>query len=311
MTLRARQGGVALITALLIMFLLAGLAADLAWDNAMDVRRTMTMLYHDEGTQAALGAETWVMSLLRDDAEDSETDHFGEIWAAEMPVLPIDSDTIQGALQGEIQDLQGRFNVNNLVGQNGRVDANALAQFRRLLAALGLDPRFADLAADWIDADQIAELAGAEDSIYSSLTPPYRVANQKLTSVTELAALEGMDKATFDLLLPHITALPGETGINVNTATGPVLQSLSDSISASDAEALMAEREESGFANVENSFAAFLGPDGARNLQETSNFFRLKVIVQIATVRITYYSVLLRDPQRGTVVPILRSFGTI
>ncbi len=308
---QTRQRGVALITALLIMFLLAALAADLTWDNAMDVRRTMTMLYHDEGTQAALGAETWVMSLLRDDLQDSETDHFGEIWAAEMHVLPIDSDTIQGALQGEIQDLQGRFNVNNLVGQNGRVDTNALAQFRRLLTALDLDPRFADLSVDWIDADQRAELAGAEDSIYSSLTPPYRVANQKLTSVTELAALVGMDKATFDLLLPHITALPGKTEINVNTASGPVLQSLGDGISASIAESLMAEREESGFANAANSFAAYLGPDRARELQESSNFFQLKVVVQIATVRITYYSVLLRDPQRGTVVPILRSFGTI
>ena len=308
---RAQQRGVALITALLIMFLLAALAADLTWDNAMDVRRTMTMLYHDEGTQAALGAEIWVMSLLRNDAQDSETDHLGEIWASEMPVLPIDSDTIQGALQGEIQDLQGRFNVNNLVGSNGRIDANALAQFQRLLEALDLDPRFADLSADWIDADQRAELAGAEDPIYSSLTPPYRAANQKLTSVTELAALVGMDKAIFDRLLPHITALPGKTQINVNTATGPVLQSLGDSISASVAEALMAEREEAGFASVENSFAAYLGPDVARELQATSNFFQLKVIVQIATVRITYYSVLLRDPQRGTVVPILRSFGTI
>lgn len=308
---RVQQRGVALITALLIMFLLAALAADLTWDNAMDVRRTMTLLYHDEGTQAALGAEIWVMSLLRDDAQDSETDHLGEIWAIEMPVLPIDSETIQGALQGDIQDLQGRFNVNNLVGSNGRIDANALAQFQRLLEALDLDPRFADLSADWIDADQRAELAGAEDPIYSSLTPPYRAANQKLTSVTELAALVGMDKATFDRLLPHITALPGNTQINVNTATGPVLQSLGESISASVAEALMAEREEAGFASVENSFAAYLGPDVARELQETSSFFQLKVIVQIATVRITYYSVLLRDPQRGTVVPILRSFGTI
>ena len=308
---RVQQRGVALITALLIMFLLAALAADLTWDNAMDVRRTMTLLYHDEGTQAALGAEIWVMSLLRDDAQDSETDHLGEIWAIEMPVLPIDSETIQGALQGDIQDLQGRFNVNNLVGSNGRIDANALAQFQRLLEALDLDPRFADLSADWIDADQRAELAGAEDPIYSSLTPPYRAANQKLTSVTELAALVGMDKATFDRLLPHITALPGNTQINVNTATGPVLQSLGESISASVAEALVAEREEAGFASVENSFAAYLGPDVARELQETSSFFQLKVIVQIATVRITYYSVLLRDPQRGTVVPILRSFGTI
>ena len=309
--LRARQRGVALMTALLIMALLASLGLSLSWDNAMDVRRTMTMLYHDEGTQAALGAEVWVMSLLRDDAQDSQTDHLGEIWAAEMPVLPIESDTVQGALHGDVQDLQGRFNVNNLVSRNGEIDTVSLDQFRRLLAALDIDPRFADLAADWIDVDQSAELAGAEDAIYSGMVPPYRSANQHLTSVTELAALEGMDKATFDILLPHITALPGRTAINVNTATAVVLQSLSDDISADIAESLMSEREEAGFANIESSFAPYLGAEDARDLRETSDYFRLKVIVQIDTVRITYYSVLQRDPQRGTVVPILRSFGTI
>ncbi len=309
--LRARQRGVALITALLIMALLASLGLSLSWDNAMDVRRTMTMLYHDEGTQAALGAEVWVMSLLRDDAQDSETDHLGEIWAAEMPVLPIESDTVQGALHGDVQDLQGRFNVNNLVSRNGEIDTVSLDQFRRLLAALDVDPRFADLAADWIDVDQSAELAGAEDAIYSGMVPPYRSANQHLTSVTELAALEGMDKATFDILLPHITALPGRTAINVNTATAAVLQSLGDDISADIAESLMGEREEAGFTNIESSFAPYLGAEDARDLGETSDYFQLKVIVQIDTVRITYYSVLQRDPQRGTVVPILRSFGTI
>jgi general secretion pathway protein K len=309
--LRTRQRGVALITALLIMALLATLALSLSWDNALDVRRTMTMLYYDEGTQAALGAETWVMSLLRDDAQDSETDHLGEIWAAEMPVLPIESDTIQGALHGDVEDLQGRFNVNNLVTRNGEIDNLALEQFRRLLSALSIDPRFADLAADWIDADQRAELAGAEDPIYSGMVPPYRSANQHLTSATELAALEGMDKATFDILLPHITALPGRTEINVNTATWAVLQSLSDDISADIAESLLGEREESGFANIESTFAPYLGVEEARELRETSDYFQLKVVVQIDTVRITYYSVLQRDPQRGTVVPILRSFGTI
>ena len=228
-----------------------------------------------------------------------------------MPVLPIESDTIQGALHGDVQDLQGRFNVNNLVRQNGSIDQQSLEQFRRLLAALNIDPRFADLTADWIDADQNAELAGAEDAIYLGMTPPYRSANQHLTSVTELAALEGMDKATFDILLPHIIALPGRTEINVNTATFAVLRSLSDNISNEDAESLMSEREESGFANIETTFAPYLGAEAARGLRETSDYFRLKVIVQIDTVRITYFSVLQRDPQRGTVVPILRSFGTI
>ncbi len=309
---RRRQSGVALMTALLVMALLGTLAISLAWDNGMDVRRTYSMLYHDEGSQAALGAENWVASILRDDAVDTDTDHLGEIWAQELPVLPIESDTIQGAIQGEIEDLQGRFNINNLVDSGGQVDQDALAQFERLLVNLGLDPRFAGLAADWLDADQDAVFPnGAEDQIYTGMIPPYRSADQRITSITELMALEGMDKATFDTLAPHISALPGSTGINVNTATAAVLGSLDEGLSPNDIESMIAEREDGGFTDFQNYFQTLVPAEVLDTLEETSSFFQLKVVVQIDTVRVTYYSVLYRDPATGTTTPILRSFGTI
>ena len=227
MKLPARSRGVALITALLITAITASLASGLAWNNALDVRRTMVLLFHEQGMQVALGAESWIRNILRDDAIDSQTDHLGELWASELPGLPVDNDSVQGAVTGNIEDLQGRFNVNNLIAQNGEVDEDVLEQFRRLLRALDLDSRLAGVAADWIDADQNASFPdGAEDPIYTGLTPPYRTYNRLLSNVTELAALEGMDKASFDILLPHITALPGRTQINVNTATAALLQSL-------------------------------------------------------------------------------------
>jgi len=311
------QNGAALITAMLIMALLAILAADLTWDNGLDMRRTMTMLYHDEGVQAVYGAEDWVRIILRDDANDSPTDHLGEIWAAEFPVLPIESDTVQGAVQGGLEDLQGRFNINNLIDENGDVDQDALEQLQRLLLILDLEPRFAGLAADWLDADDRAGMPdGAEDSIYTGMTPPYLAANQTLTNVSELMALEGMDKLTFDTLAPHITALPklgaGQpTKINVNTATAAVLQSLDENLSPADVERLIADRENGGFTDFQNDFSSFVAADVInRYLDETSSYFQLKVVVQIATVRITYFSVLYREIQGGATVPIQRSFGT-
>jgi hypothetical protein len=45
-------------------------------------------------------------------------------------------------------------------------------------------------------------------------------------------------------------------------------------------------------------------------LAETSEFFQLKAVVQIDTVRVTYYSILLRAPNGGPVTTILRSTGT-
>ncbi len=301
--------GVALITAILIVALIASLTYTLKWNNSLDLRRTSVMLNRDQAVQVAMGAESWIQNILRQDLEDSDTDHLGEIWASDLPGLPIDG----GEVLGDIEDLQGRFNVNNLIGEDGDIDEEALQQFQRLLIALGLDPRFAGIAGDWIDANQDTEFPdGAEDSIYTGITPPYRAANQLLSSASEFAALEGMDKATLDALLPHIVALPGHTEINVNTATAAVLQSLDERITVADAERLIAERAEAGFGEMGQSFAGLMDPDDiSRRLVETTEFFQLKVIVRVDTVRITYYSILERNPTRGDVTPILRSLGTI
>jgi len=304
---RRRARGVALITAMLITVLAGLIAANLAWDNALDVRRTMVLLARDQAVQVALGAESWVASILRQDLADTETDHLGEIWASELPGLPIEG----GEVFGELVDLQGRFNINNLVAEDGSTDEAALEQFRRLLAALELDPRFAGLAADWLDADLDASFPdGAEDPIYTGILPPYRTANQPVTSASELAALEGMDEATLDTLLPHVTALPGRTAVNVNTATPAVLQSLDANIGPADVERLVAERETAGFANVEQTFQPLVAPEMLQEITETTRFFQLKVVVRIDTVRVTFYSVLQRSPQGG-VATIGRSLGAI
>jgi general secretion pathway protein K len=305
-----RQRGVALITAILITALVSSVALSLAWDNALDMRRTMTLLYRDQAVQVAMGAESWVQSILRDDLAETDTDHLGEIWASELPGLPVESDVVQGQLFGNIEDLQGRFNVNNLVDQNGEVDELALEQFRRLLLVLELDPRIAGIAADWIDANQEAGFPdGAEDAIYTGFIPAYRTPNLPITNAAELAALEGVDKASFDILAPHIVALPGRTGINVNTATAAVLQSLDENLSASDVESLISERENGGFADLQSTFSTLVAPEILPQLEETTSFFQLRLVVQIATVRIIYFSTLQRGA-RGQVVPILRSLGT-
>ena len=303
---RTTNRGVALITAMLITALASMVAANLAWDNALDVRRTMVLLNHEQAVQVALGAESWVIGILHQDLEDSETDHLGEIWAIALPGLPIDG----GEVTGTIEDLQGRFNVNNLIDDNGEVVPESLERFRGLLIALELDPRFAGIAADWIDSDiEAAFPDGAEDPIYTGIIPPYRSANQSLTSASEFAALEGMTRESFNILRPHITALPGRTNININTATGPVLQSLDENLSAADVERLLAERESAGFADIQSTFSSLVTPDVLNTLDESTNYFQLKVVVRIDTVRVTLYSVLQRGPQ-GSVAPILRSLGT-
>lgn len=304
--------GVALITAMLITALAGTVAAGLSWDNALDVRRTMVMLFRDQAIQVAVGSEGWVSSILVDDQANSTSDHLGEIWATEIPALPIDSEAVQGEIYGKIEDLQGRFNINNLLDGNGKIDQPSLEQFERLLTILGLELRLAGITADWLDADQSESIPdGAEDPFYTGLIPAYRTANQRISNITELAALDGMDRASFEILLPHVTALPERTPINVNTATPAVLRSLGPNIDESDAEGLVSQREAGGFVDYAAVFAPLVDQNLQQWISETSSYFQLKAVVQIDTVRISLFTVLHRDAGRPAVTPISRSLGTI
>jgi general secretion pathway protein K len=272
----------------------------------------MVMLYRDQAIQVAVGSEGWVRSILRDDQASSTTDHLGEIWATEIPALPLDTEAVQGEIFGQIEDLQGRFNINNLLDSKGEIDQPSFEQYERLLEALGLNARLAGITADWLDTDQTERIPdGAEDPLYSGLMPPYRTANQRISNITELAALDGMDRASFEILLPHVTALPERTPINVNTATLAVLQSLGPNIRETDAEGLIALREDGGFVDYAGVFAPLVDAGLQNWISETSSYFQLKAVVRIDTVRISLFTVLHRDTNSPDVTPILRSLGTL
>ena len=314
MSRRRANRGVALITAMLISAITATLATGLATDNALDVRRTAVLLYHEQAQQVALGAEAWIRNILRDDYQDDPNeDHLGELWASELPALPVDNGSVQGAVTGQVEDLEGRFNVNKLIGADGQADPVFVEQFERLLQVLDLDPQFAGLAADWIDGDERAGIPyGAEDPIYTGMTPPYRTYNRGLSNVTELAALEGMTQAQFRILQPHVTALPANTKINVNTATIPVLRSLGDNLDLATAESLVQQREDQGGfgSDYETTFSPLIDSRLDNEYTIITSYFQLNAVVQIDTVRITYYSTLHRDGS-GAVSVLVRSLGTL
>ena len=168
------------------------------------------------------------------------------------------------------------------------------------------------MTADWLDPDQNETIPdGAEDPLYSGFIPPYRTADMPISNITELSAVDGMDRISFEILLPHVIALPGRTQINVNTASIAVLQSLGPNIDLGTAEGLVQMRENGGFADFSGVFAPLLAPDLVPWISETSSYFQLKAVVQIDTVRVSLFTVLHRNASNGSVTPILRSLGTI
>ncbi len=307
-TSAAQKGVVAILFAVLIVSLTTILAVNLAWDNTLDARRSASLYWREQSVQVALGAEDWIGGILKLDAQETETDHLAEIWATELPPLPVEGAGLVGDVAGSLTDVQGLFNVTNLLDSNGAIDEASLQQFERLLLALDIDPKYAGVAADWLDSDSEPHFpSGAEDNAYTGLNPPYRPPNRPISDISEFAALFEMEPEVFATLRPHIVVLPATTVINVNTATVPVLQSLDERVSSGEAERLLEEREDGGFADMQASFQSLVEPDFLPRLGETSNYFRLRAVVRIGSVRITMYSLFFRGPN-GEVVPILRTF---
>jgi len=311
LTNRRRQSGIALITAVLIVALATILATQIGFDSALEQRRSGTVLLLDQAFLVGLGAEAWAASYLKDDLENSEQDHFGERWATPIPPIPIDG----GMIEGFIEDMQGRFNLNALVTAEGAVNPEGLREFQNLLSALELESKWAGILADWLDTDtQPSFPDGAEDDLYTSQTPPYRAANGPITSVSELLALPGFDLERYQRLRPYVTALPIGTRINLCTAPGAVIDALSDGTKefSVDPEGLARQREERCFPTTNDLKAAF-GDDAfnriATRVEEKSSFFRLTALVSIGTTQMSLYSLLQRDTS-GTVRPVLRSLGS-
>jgi general secretion pathway protein K len=307
---RRAQRGVALITAVLMVALATILAVNVGFRGVVDQRRTATLFAMDQGLEIALGAEAWAADFLQKDLQESQTDHLGEKWARPLPPLPFDNGTVSGRLE----DLQGRFNLNNLVFKDGTTNAEAVAQFERILAALEIEPTWAAAMADWIDQDtQPGFPNGAEDSVYTGQTPAYLAANMPITRPSEIMSLVGFGRERYAKLKPYITALPVGTPLNVCTAPGIVLDALSESTRefGLNPQDLANRRKDTCFPTLED----LRGSMGDANfnkiknlLSERSSYFVATVWVTIGTTDFTLYSLLARGGG-GSVRPYMRSFG--
>ena len=305
-----RQRGVALITAVVLVAIATVLAARVGTQAALDLRRTGGIGALNQGWNVALGAEAWGAQILNDDVRDSDQDDLSENWAQPIPPLPIDG----GSIEGSVEDMQGRFNLNNLLAADGSIDESNVERFQRLLRLADVDPRWAGMLADWLDTDSVDRFPdGAEDGVYLGQAPPYRTANGPVTTTTELLALPGFSLDDYAKIRPHVAALPAGTPINVCTATALVLASLAEAgTDFGDAEALARNRSDGCFPTIAD-LQATLDAEQFQSLQgalsETTNWFRIVSVVSIGTSQLTLYSLLERN-SAGGVRAVLRSVGT-
>jgi general secretion pathway protein K len=291
------QQGVALVMAMGVVALAAVAATAILVSLSTWSRAAELAANHAQAQQLVGAGIDWARAVLSDDRHLGDIDYLGEPWSVRLPPVPVEN----GELAGFIEDQQGCFNLNNLL-LDGALSATQDARFRRLLTILGLPLELDGALVDWIDADSEPQpRGGAEDNVYLALDPPYRAANQPLIDIDELALVRGFDPGVRARLAPFITALPGRTTVNVNTASPEVLAAVVEGLDLDAARLLVARRQRSYF-HSNSEFRNQLGK-GARvpdqDIGVGSAYFQVTVRVTSGGAQARGKALLARlDPNR-------------
>lgn len=249
---RCRQGGAALLAAMLTVTLVATFAATALWQQWRSVEVEAAERTRIQSAWILIGALDWSRLILIEDSRAGGADHLAEPWAVPLEearlstFLAADRNVTQiddagggeeAFLSGQIIDLQSRLNLANLVSGD-TVNEAALAQFERLFAQLGLP--LAELTA-LVQALRQAQAPGSENTD-APLLPQ---------SPSQLAWL-GLAPRTLALLAPHITLLPERKPVNLNTAGAEVLMATLRGLDRAGADRIMAVRQMQPFRSVDD-----------------------------------------------------------
>ncbi|MBK8124422.1 MAG: type II secretion system minor pseudopilin GspK [Dokdonella sp.] len=288
------QRGVALVIALLAVALALVLIASLLDRGELAYARTRNVVRGEQAAAYAEGLEAFAAQvLMRDRDANPNLDTLGEPWALPLPAQPVAGGQISAAMR----DLNGCFNLNNLIDDTGGVWRKRL---RNLLATLQLDPALGGAIVDWLDGDAAIDAeGGAEDAAYLAQAIPYRPGNRAFAHVSELRLVRGMDGDSYARLAAEVCALPTGSSINLNTASLALLMSLDSRITAALAERIRQDGQ-ARWADVDSALrelgqqgVTISDPDRA-GLGVTSSYFLARGEILLDEVPFSFASVLER-----------------
>lgn len=233
-SLARRQQGVALITVLLIVALIAVVAVSMSGRLKGQVSRAHAVEQAEQGYWHWLSAEQLVRQVLHIELQNDGYVHRGQNWAQPQGPFPVAG----GLIAGQLRDLHSCFNLNALGeatvsnneeqagGEQSASESSVLAQeqYQALLVALEFDDFTAQqLTAtliDWLDQDRVLiNQYGAEDADYESLPRPYQAANTLMAHVSELRQVRGYTQEVYQRLRPYICVLPLNASLAFNPNT--------------------------------------------------------------------------------------------
>lgn len=279
-----RQQGAALISAMLVVTLVASLASAALWLQWRQVELEVAERGRAQSSWLMTGAFDWSRLILSEDARSAQgADHLGEPWALQVQESKLSSFLSQDQpwregdpevfLSGRMVDAQSRLNLTSLLDEQGQPSPAAKAAWIRLFEVLDLPLSELQLLLQrWPQAAAAVGKPGQKNPLSASADAP--LLPQRLDQLVWL----GLSPATLERLQEHATVLPVATAVNLNTASEAVLQAVLPGLDAGSARQAVQRRNAQPWRTLQEAGQA-LGSTG-RQLNErqhsvNSRFFEI------------------------------------
>jgi general secretion pathway protein K len=302
MTRLKQQNGYVLLQTMFVFAILVVIVTQVQYQQRIQIERTSHSLFLGQAQVYAESAEAIARVGLKLDRQSSENDHLFELWNSSEGLYPVDGG---GTIELQLNDLQGRFNVNWLSPNSGYRDG-ALKGFKKLLLLIELNTDIADELFQWFDPD-----SGA-DYFYSDENPSYFPSYTEMADVSELLLLKSITYEDLEKLKPYVSALPSDSALNINTAPAEVIQSIAGFIDEAMAQQTLTDRGEVGFSAVTDFLNQEVFKENEQagiylaQLTVSSYWFELFSSVTLQEKTLTQRTVLYRDDE-GEVMLSLRN----
>lgn len=277
-----RQCGAALLSAMLVVTLVASLSSAALWLQWRQVELETAERGRAQSLWLMTGAMDWTRLVLAEDARSAQsTDHLGEPWA--LPVqesrlstfLSQDRQWREGDpevfLSGQIVDAQSRLNLASLL-EDGKPAPAAVAAWTRLFARLDLPQTELQLLlqgwAQAVAASRQGAAAQGTAQASGTVTADAPLLPQRLDQLGWL----GLSSATLERLQHYATVLPVATPVNLNTASELVLEAVVPGLDAAGARQGVQRRNAKPWMTLQEAAEA-LGTAG-RSLDERQHSVR-------------------------------------
>ena len=301
------QRGAALISAMLVVTLVATLASVALWQQWKHVEVESAERHRVQASLLLNGALDWSRLILSEDSlarggagssnsgggaggqANPSTDHLAEPWALPLKEAKLSTFLAQDQqlregdpevfLSGQMTDAQSRINLTNWTEGNdskGNTQLNETMQIAlvRLFKVLDLPLiELERLGQAWRAASQAAKLAKPEvGQALANTAPGTALLPQQITQLQWL----GVSRETVQRLAPFVTILPQATPVNLNTASAEVIYAMVLGLDLATAQQFVQQRSRSHFGNLSEAGKALGGKTlEARWFAVGSRFFEV------------------------------------